>query len=751
VGLALATAGTAATVMAVALGVWLRLAAWDAPGADEVMAWWLSSAVAGLGYGLLGGWLAARRPRLSVGWLLLTFGLANALALAGPGWLVYELARKPQAVPAAAEAAMWVGNATWMIAVIGTVSVLPLLLPGGRLPSRRWRPVLAAALVAVAGSTAQAATTPYGSFAPTLESRGVRNPTGLAWAVDAGVTVPLALATAVTALAALWSLWRRGRGGPAGRTPLGGLPAGGEAAERQRRQVRWILLGLAASVALFVAGFWLGPILTALAMLPLPVACLVAVLRYQLWDVDLVVSRTLAYGALTVVIGACYAACVGIGGAVLGRTTGAPLVATALVAVFAEPLARRLRAQANRLVFGGEHDPRTVLGLVGARLRAAEDADTISSRVLPELAAAVAAALRVPYAAIEVVDGEVIEHGTPPPAAPASASGIVLDGGPGNDDDAGSTARQGLHRIPLEYAGTAVGALLLARRLGGLRSAERRLLTQVTDNAGVALHSVVLARDLRRSREQLVAAREEERRRLHRELHDGFGPVLAASALQAETARDLLPQDPAAAARILDRVVPRLRGTVDDVRALVHGLRPPALDDLGLGPAVRELATRFAAPGLRVQVTADEDLGALPAATEVAAYRIVAEALANAVRHADASQLRVILARTAQGLDVQVVDDGRGLWVSAGDGPVWPTSPGGGGGLGLRSMRERVDELGGAFEIVPGPDGRGTRVAVLLPATLPSAGPRPAGIPEQAPLSPPAPVAVPMTPAMNEG
>ncbi|WP_007508555.1 MULTISPECIES: sensor histidine kinase [Pseudofrankia] len=738
IGLALAGAGTAATVTVVGLGVWLRLAAWDAPAADEVMAWWLSSAVAALGYGLLGGRLAARRPRLSVGWLLLGFGLANALALAGPGWLVYELAHRPERVSTAARAAMWVGNATWMIAVIGTVSVLPLLLPGGRLPSRRWRPVLAVAVMAVVGSTAQAAATPYGTFAPTLPRYGVRNPTGLSWAVEAWVTAPLVALTATTALAALWSLSRRGRGRPAGtngsagadRTTGPGSTAStagaagttgtaGDPAERERRQARWVLLGLAASVVLFVAGFWLGPVLTALAMLPLPVACLVAVLRYQMWDVDLVVSRALAYGALTVVIGACYAACVGFGGALLGRTTGAPLVATALVAVFAEPLARRLRAEANRLVFGGEHDPRTVLSLVGARLRAAEDADTISRRVLPELAAAAATALRVPYAAIEVVGGETIEHGTPPPASPVSGSGNVPGDRPGTGEAAGPAARQGLDRIPLEYAGTRVGTLLLARRADWLRPAERRLLIEVTENAGVALHSVVLARDLRRSREQLVAAREEERRRLYRELHDGFGPVLAASALQAETARDLLPADPPAAARILDRVVPRLRGTVDDVRALVHGLRPPALDDLGLGPAVRELATRFAAPGLRVQVTADEDLGTLPAAAEVAAYRIVAEALTNAVRHGRPSLLRVVLARKPEGLDVQVIDDGRGLGASdAGDpaGEAGEAVPAAAGGMGLRSMRERVDELCGTFEIGPGPDGRGARVAALLPA-----------------------------------
>ncbi|ADP84722.1 sensor histidine kinase [Pseudofrankia inefficax] len=683
--LACALAGTGLTVALVGAGVALTLTTGRTTAADEVMAWWLSSAVAALGYGLLGGWLAARRPRLSIGWLLLAIGLGHGLALAGPGWLVHELAASPARPRPLATAAMWVGNATWMAAVTGTATVLPLLLPDGRPASRRWRPVLLVAVAVVVCSTAQAATVPYGSFAPALERRGIHNPAGVSWASSAAVTAPLALLTAVTALVALWSLWRRARARPA-------------ADERERRQVRWILLGLGVSVVLFAAGFWLGPVLTALAMLPLPAACVVAAHRYQLWDVDLVVSRALAYGALTVVIGVCYAACVGLVGGLLGRTTGAPLLATALVAVFVEPLARRLRAQANRLVFGAAQDPHTVLSLVGARLRATEDAHTVSHRVLPELAAAVAGALRLRYTAIEVAGGETIEYGPPSAAAP------------GRSTPAGPAPRPELERIPLEYAGLPVGTLLLAPRPGGLRRTERRLLGDVARNAGVALHTVILARDVRRSREQLVNAREEERRRLHRELHDGFGPVLAAAALQAETARDLLPGDPAAAGKILDRVVPRLRGTVDDVRALVHGLRPPALDDLGLGPAVRELASRFAAPGLRVRVATADDLGALPAAAEVAVYRIVAEALTNAAKHAAAAEITVTLARSAAGLAVEIDDDGRGLPAAARPDGSAPRA-----GLGLASMRERVDELRGTFTIGPGRDGRGTRVSALLP------------------------------------
>jgi signal transduction histidine kinase len=228
------------------------------------------------------------------------------------------------------------------------------------------------------------------------------------------------------------------------------------------------------------------------------------------------------------------------------------------------------------------------------------------------------------------------------------------------------------------------------------------VLDRLARQVAVAAHGVVLAHEVARSREHVVSVREEERRRLYRDLHDGLGPSLAALALTVETARDAVPDDPARATDLLDRTLPRLRGTIDDVRGVVNGLRPPALDDLGLAGAVRELATRFGG-ALDVRVLAGEPGGGLAAATEVAAYRIVAEALANASRHAGASQVAVRLSREGAVLRVTVTDDGRGIGPDARED-----------GVGLASMRERAEEIGGGCELGV-PPGGGTEVRAWLP------------------------------------
>jgi signal transduction histidine kinase len=228
------------------------------------------------------------------------------------------------------------------------------------------------------------------------------------------------------------------------------------------------------------------------------------------------------------------------------------------------------------------------------------------------------------------------------------------------------------------------------------------MLDSLARQAAVAVHGVLMAREAQRARAATATAREEERRRMRRDLHDGLGPALAAVALQAETARDLVRADPAAAEALLDRLVPRLNDAVSDVRTLVHDLRPPTLDELGLAGSVRELATRFATPTRTVHVEAGE-LDALPAAVDLAAYRIVAESLTNAAKHAGASSVRLALSRSTESLQVRVTDDGVG---------VDATAP---AGIGLRSMRERAEELGGTCSVHPGDDGRGTTVLASLP------------------------------------
>jgi signal transduction histidine kinase len=225
------------------------------------------------------------------------------------------------------------------------------------------------------------------------------------------------------------------------------------------------------------------------------------------------------------------------------------------------------------------------------------------------------------------------------------------------------------------------------------------------------VHAVRLSAELQRSRERLVTAREEERRRLRRDLHDELAPTLAALALNAATARDRTTHDPATNALLHD-LYSGLRAAVGDIRRLVYELRPPALDELGLVAALRERAAQFSAAAdghpLHVAVDAPEHLPLLPAAVEVAAYRIVQEALMNVVRHARAHACTVRLV-LSDGLHLEITDDGVGL-------PLTYRA-----GVGLRSMRERAVELGGRCTIDP-LDGRGTRVHACLPVAATSSG-----------------------------
>jgi signal transduction histidine kinase len=229
------------------------------------------------------------------------------------------------------------------------------------------------------------------------------------------------------------------------------------------------------------------------------------------------------------------------------------------------------------------------------------------------------------------------------------------------------------------------------------------LLFDVVRQAAMAVRSARLAADLQQSREQLVLAREEDRRRIRRDLHDGLGPVLGGVAMRLDAAGNALDRDPETTRRLVAQSRQDITDALADVRRLVHGLRPPALDDLGLLAALDQQAERLSSPDLAVTVTA-EDVPPLSAAVEVAAYRIASEALTNTARHAGARRAAVRLVGGERALLVEVCDDGSGIDtdVSA--------------GVGLRSIRERAEELGGRTEISCPPVG-GTRVRAWLPMT----------------------------------
>lgn len=660
----------AAAAVAVALaGAVLHVVNVVAGPASQMETFWLLSLCAAVAYGGTGGVLVRAQPRLVVGWVLLAIAVAQGVTLATGEWGFLALETNPD-LPGGSWA-LWLSSWLWAPSYLAIPTLLLLLLPDGRPPSPRWRPALVLVCVNLVWTAATWALTPYDKQDVPVEIGGASNPVG----VDAVTAMPVVLVGAVllvgslaVSLAALVARWRRSRDVPV-----------------ERARLKWVLLGAALTVGLLGVSFflpvWDGAV-AGLAMLPLPAGCLLAAWRHRLWDVDLVINRSMVYASLTAAVVAVYVAVVGVLGGLAGSRTGAPIVATALVAVLAQPLHLRLQRAVNRMVHGDVRDPYTALAGLGSQLEAARDPAAVGEQVLPEVVSAVARALRVPYAALELRDGSVVSRGTPSTGSTGSTASTV--------------------RVPLTYAGDQVGDLVVAERSGGFARSERRMLDHLSRQAAVAVHGLLLGRDLQRSRELLVSAREEERRRVHRELHDGVGPTLASAALQVETARALVERDPDGAAVILDRAAQRLRGAVDDVRAVVHGLRPQPLDDLGLAGALTELGARFAGPG-RTVTTEVDPLPETSAAVDVAAYLVAAEALTNSVRHGSPRRVEVRLATADGGLVLRVADDGPGVPAQARPG------------MGLRSMKERAEELGGRLATGPGLGGRGTTVELWLP------------------------------------
>jgi signal transduction histidine kinase len=495
----------------------------------------------------------------------------------------------------------------------------------------------------------------------------------------------------------------------------------------QRQQTKWVLFGLivvvptdAANIlpALFfpalnqpgpahVVYTLLSEITLPCVFLFVPLSICFAMLRYRLWEVDLVINRTLVYGLLTASIVALYLlVVVGLGTllSALGNLFFS-LLATGIIAVLFHPLRERLQRAVNRLMFGEREDPYRLLARLGQRL----ETTLAGESVLPTIVETVAQALKLPYVAITW------------PQRDATAGPLIVA--------AYGSAKAGAEqvRIPLVYQQKPVGEMVLAPRSPGESLAEddQRLLHALAQQVSVAVHAVRLTadlqrltRDLQQSREQLVLAREEERRRLRRDLHDGLGPRLASLTLKLETARNRLAHDPLADTLLSD-LITRTQEAVVDVRRLVNALRPPALDALGLLPALHEQLLQYSDQGdhaIHISLETPDTLPLLPAAVEVAIFRIVQEALTNVIRHSQASRCIISLSEDEREplLKLEIRDNGHGL------PPVRGT------GVGLTSMRERAEELGGTWEIESLPTG-GTCIRTRLPCLL---SPRSAAEPE---------------------
>jgi signal transduction histidine kinase len=481
----------------------------------------------------------------------------------------------------------------------------------------------------------------------------------------------------------------------------------------QRRQLQWIVFGLLVVTVVAMTRYAANSLNHALgliasedmkivfdtglrsvyrlSLLVVPLCFGVAILRHQLWNISTVINRTLVYGALTLSVIAGYIAIVVSLGALFHTSDNLliSLFATGLVAVLFQPLRVWLQRSINRLMYGNRDEPYSVLSRLTQQLEAA----LTPMVIFPTIVKTVAQELKLPYVAIALAPDEA---GAEPPSAqmpPAAFAVAAASGAPTSNVVA----------LPLLYQGELIGQLRVAPRPGseGFRPSEHRLLVNIAHQTAIAAHTVRLSADLKRSRERIVIAREEERNRLHRDLHDGLGPTLAGQALAIETACLELERDPAAARRLLEAVHTRTRGMVAEIRRIVYDLRPPVLGELGLIAAIREALAQLEQPSLCIEFQAPEQLPPLSAATEVAIYRIVLEAVTNVVRHARAERCYVSLRDEDNRLLIEITDNGRGL-------PLGYRA-----GVGISSMRERAAELGGSCTLGASAEG-GTRVSVWL-------------------------------------
>jgi signal transduction histidine kinase len=608
--------------------------------------------------------LTTRRPEHPISWVLALTAFGWALGGIAHPYAVEALVANPGSLPGGMAAA-WIDN--WLPALALPMSVLLVLMPDGRLASRRWWPAPAAVAVG----------TLLGSFAvsasPTFDlgtTRRIENPLALDTpaVIGAGIAGAILVIAGLVASLAVFVMRYRASDGD------------------ERQQLRWVGTSLGLALPLAVAGAFLwgsvpgAEVLPALAFLLLPTGIAVAVLKYRLYEIDLVVNRALVYGVMTVGIVGSYVASVGLIGATLSRRGDlvASLVVTGIVAVCFQPLRERVQRFVNRRMYGERDDPYVALAGLGRKLASSVQREVI----LPTVVDTIGQTLALRYVGLVVAGqsgsgegGAAAEYGTP--------GGDVLT-------------------LPLTHQSTLVGELRIAPRAGErLRERDRRLIADLAPQVAAAVHAVGLSLELRLARQHLIELREEERRRIRRDLHDGLGPALAGLTFTLEAVRNLTSSDLQRADALLVSATDQVQTMIGDVRRLIYGLRPPTLDQLGLTASLRALATRESFPDTHVAIEAPSSIPPLPAAVEVAAYWIAQEALTNVKRHARARNCSLRVAVEPTALRLEITDDGRGLSRES-------------AGIGLYTMKERAAEIGGTCEI-SSRNGGGTLVAASLP------------------------------------
>jgi signal transduction histidine kinase len=651
------------------------------------------NAVLSLAFASVGALIVARRPDNRIGWLLCVEGVINGVGALATQYARYTLQTDPGVLPGG----LWARLGSWSwIPGLGLLAFLLLLFPDGRLPSRHWRPMAWLAVSWIISHAVILAVRP-GSGPVTAEAPAA-NPVGIS---DPHAVFMLAsfLILAVVLLGSLASLAARFR----------------RATGREREQLKWFLYSAGILAAVFLATLplrgsdalrpWIaGLVLVAGAFLPVSVG--IAILRHRLYDIDQLISRTLAFAVLWLLIALVY---VGLAAA-LGIFAGSRLpvevaVACTLAATLVfQPARRGLERLADRWVFGERLGGYDLLTRFGAALESAIDQHELG----PRLAAMVRQGLDVQWVRVTVLR--------------ASGEETIFD-------QIGANGIEPHERVtpaataPLVHGRERIGAIECGpKRDGPFSAKDHEVLTSIGRQAALSIRNAALtaelaqrlaeiqqqARELAASRTRLVQAEEAGRRRIERDIHDGVQQQLVALLAKLRLARNQLARDQTVAERTLAELQEDARQALDDLRELARGIHPPVLSDRGLLEAIEARVARLPME-VRIETDGLARGARLPEGVEGAAYFVVCEGLANALKHAAAHHATVRLASTSTNLNVEVTDDGRGFDVASA------------AGSGLRGLADRIEALGGTLQVTSRP-GVGTCLGATLPLVEVSRG-----------------------------
>jgi signal transduction histidine kinase len=639
-----------------------RLAGWD-----DVF-----SQVTDLALPAVGFVLAFRRPRNPIGWLLLAAALGLGLRAFSHHYGLHGLVAAPGSWPAA-RAAMWLSNWIWVIP-LAMLAFVFLLFPTGRLRTRRWRPaawfVGAALALATVGALVTASHIWAHPFPTSLRQQGI---------LTVAVTFVALFAALLVSVAALVVRFARSVG-------------------EERLQLKWFAAAAVLVLAVLIATFPITSVavnvLGDLTFLCLFVAIAIAVLKYRLYDIDIVISKAVLYGSLAVFITAVYAGLV-VGVGTLAGNRRSPLLtalAAAVVAVAFQPARQRAGRLANRVVYGRRATPYQVLSDFAQRIGGTYSA----GEVLPQMAHIVAEGTGAKHVVVWLRVGDQLRPHASSGSAGADLQPVAL---PVDGQELPPLPGAEMS-VPVVHQGQLLGAISLTMpRDEPLRPAGQQLIADVASQAGLVLANAGLIEDLRASRQRLVTAQDEARRRLERNIHDGAQQDLVALGIKLNLAELTVAEDPAQSGQVFGELKADTAGALENLRDLARGIYPPLLADLGLAAALNAQASKSAVP---VTVEAD-GVGRFGQDTEAAVYFCCLEALQNTAKYAGASQARICLQARGGMLRFTVSDDGTGY-----DARHTPM------GSGLRNMADRLAALGGRLEVRSAP-GQGTTITGHLP------------------------------------